>query len=83
MSDYIDYQISDDKQTLFIYKELPANTTIFVRYLDGMGALKGDTAIKVAVGETTTLNAGENAQVTETIDDESAGQTITFMDVRN
>ena len=73
-----DYQISDDKQTLFIYKELPANTTIFVRYLDGMGALKGDTAIKVTVGETTTLNAGENAQVTETIDDESAGQTITL-----
>lgn len=76
-----DYQISDDKQTLFIYKELPANTTIFVRYLDGMGALKGDTAIKVAVGTTTTLNAGEDAKVTETIEDvdvAGAGQKITL-----
>ena len=64
-----EYQLSDDKQTLYIYKEIPNNSTIFVRYLDGLGALKGDTAIKLSVGKTTTLNAGENAEVVETVKD--------------
>lgn len=74
-----DYELGSDKKTLTIYKSLPLNCTIFVRYLDGLSGLKGDTAIKLSIGETKTLDAGNNANVTEELIDiggEGNGQEI-------
>lgn len=74
-----DYDLSDDKTTIIFYKSIENNAKILVRYLDGLGGLKGDTAIKVTVGKTTTLPSDEPALVTQTnidIDGTGNGQEV-------
>ena len=74
-----DYSLGADRHTLYIYKELPNNSTIFIRYLDGLDGLKGDTALRVSVKETITLNPEEPADVVEELVDiagEGNGQNV-------
>lgn len=61
-----DYELSDDKTSILFYKSIENNAKILVRYLDGLGGLKGETAIKVTVGNTTTLSPDQRATVTQT-----------------
>lgn len=61
-----DYDLTADKSSITFYTEIEDGAKILVRYLDGFGGLKGDTAISVTVGETNTLSPDEPASVVQT-----------------
>lgn len=66
-----DYDLGDDRQTIYFHTQFPDYGKIQVKYVDGLYGLKGDTALTLKIGEVKTVNSDTPASVVNVGDDEN------------
>ena len=66
-----DFTIGSDYRTLHFLKQFPDYSTMQVVYTTGLYGLKGDTALTLHVGQTTTIEPGQPANVVNSGSDEN------------
>ena len=66
-----DYDLGDDRQTIYFHTQFPDYGKLQVKYVDGLYGLKGDTALTLKIGEVKTVNSDTPASVVNVGDDEN------------